>query len=149
MVFLILLLVIVFAQVVFRNFFGFSIVAIEELSMLLLAWFAFVAAAYSMRRDAHVSVDFFYRRFPPRIRKAIDISVDLLLIVFLAIVIELSFGIIGRQMRVLTPILRVPRGFRFVGLTVGSALMIVFVLSRLVDTIRNKYSQENGAHKNE
>ncbi|MGC1508773.1 TRAP transporter small permease subunit [Ketobacter sp. MCCC 1A13808] len=57
-----------------------SSIALQESVMYLHAMLFMLASAYTLKHDAHVRVDVFYRRFSPRAKALVDLSGTLLLL---------------------------------------------------------------------
>lgn len=71
-----------FAQIVARQLFGFSITWIEELSVILFVWFAYFGASYAARMSAHNRVLFHLKAMPRRTARIIEAIGDLFWIGF-------------------------------------------------------------------
>lgn len=69
-----------FAVVVLRYGFGIGAVALQETVTWLHAIVFMVGAAYTLRHDAHVRVDVFYRGMAPRHRALVDLLGSLFLL---------------------------------------------------------------------
>ncbi len=61
-----------------------------ELTQMLFGAYAVLSGGYLMAHGAHVNVDIFYSRFPPRIRAVVDIFTSVLFFLFL--IVLLYFG---------------------------------------------------------
>jgi TRAP-type C4-dicarboxylate transport system permease small subunit len=55
---LVLMTVLIFADVICRYFLHFSITWADEVSLIMLVWFVFIALAIGVRKRAHISIDF-------------------------------------------------------------------------------------------
>ncbi len=117
----------VLTQIIVRNFFGFSINFLEELSMLLFSWFAFLTMAYTLSRNNHVLVDIFIRKLPPQAALVWDILIKTAVIVILAITALSCLGLIRRQMMIPMSLLPLKRGVLYFGLPTGCGLMVYFL----------------------
>lgn len=67
------MVVITFAVVVLRYVFSIGWIAMQESVSYLHALVFMLGAAYTLKRDGHVRVDIFYRRFGPRGQSAVDL----------------------------------------------------------------------------
>ena len=56
---------ILFAQIISREIFGYSLTWSEELSVILFVWFAYFGASFAVRQAAHNRVVFQYKLLPP------------------------------------------------------------------------------------
>lgn len=74
------LVLVTFAVVVLRYLFDFGSIALQETILYLHASLFLLGAAYTLRTDAHVRVDIFYRRQSARARAVVDLFGALLLL---------------------------------------------------------------------
>lgn len=74
------LVLVTFAVVVLRYLFDFGSIALQETILYLHASLFLLGAAYTLRTDAHVRVDIFYRRQSARARAVVDLLGALLLL---------------------------------------------------------------------
>lgn len=84
---LVALVALVFAQVVARDLFDSSSVALQELSQWLHASAFLLGLGYALRHDAHVRVDVLAQRCSPRTRAVIELAGAVLLLLPLCIFI--------------------------------------------------------------
>lgn len=75
------MVIITFAVVVLRYVFETGSIAMQESVTYLHAIVFMLCAAYTLKHDAHVRVDIFYRRWPERTQAWIDLLGTLLLLV--------------------------------------------------------------------
>ncbi len=75
---LLVIVVLVSMQVVLRKFFKTGFFWVEEVSLLLVVWMAFISMAIGVAEDLHISINLFYDMFPKRMRRAIDVVNTLL-----------------------------------------------------------------------
>ncbi len=59
--------VLIFADVVCRYFLHFSITWADEMSLVLLVWFVFIALAVGVRKRIHISIDFLSFFLPKKV----------------------------------------------------------------------------------
>ncbi|MDO5605331.1 MAG: TRAP transporter small permease [Paracoccus sp. (in: a-proteobacteria)] len=85
-----------FAQIVSRQFFGFSVTWIEELSIVLFVWFAYFGASYAARMGAHNRVSFHLNALPRRVARVIEAVGDLFWIGFNLVFIWYAVEFISR-----------------------------------------------------
>lgn len=80
--------VLVFINVVLRYGFNSNIGTSEELSRLLFVWLTFLGAISAFAKNAHVRVDTFLRRMPPRLRHVVLIASDLAMLFVCGMVLQ-------------------------------------------------------------
>lgn len=85
-----------FAQIVARQIFGFSITWIEELSVILFVWFAYFGASYAARIAAHNRVGFHLNALPRSKARIVEALGDAFWIAFNVVFIWQSIEFISR-----------------------------------------------------
>ncbi|PAV28332.1 hypothetical protein CIL05_16995 [Virgibacillus profundi] len=110
---------------------GYPIVWSVEFAQLLFIWVIFIGANRCLREDKHISVDFFTKRLPFKLKEIIEIGMYLLMLLFL---IFLSYyGIllsIENSMRLINN-LAVSYSLITLSVPIGSLLMIITVIFKL------------------
>ncbi|HZH58518.1 MAG TPA: TRAP transporter small permease [Metabacillus sp.] len=110
---------------------GYPIAWSVEFAQLLFVWVIFLGANRSLREEKHISVDFFTKKFPARMRVILEIIMSLLVLAFL---IFLSyFGIllsIENSVRLINN-LTVSYSLVTLSVPIGSILMIITILIKL------------------
>ena len=81
---------ITFTVVILRYAFQSGSIALQELVSYLHATVFMLGAAYTLKHDAHVRVDIFYRGFSPRTRAWIDLAGSVLLLLPVCLFILLA-----------------------------------------------------------
>ena len=63
-----------------------------DLSLFLFGYIASLGGAYAQQNRAHITVDIFYQRVPPNVRRIFDLISFTLAIFFLVLIVYLSYG---------------------------------------------------------
>lgn len=132
----IVVFILTFTQIFYRNFFGGGFAWIEEISTLLLSAFAFFAISYSVRLHNYTYLDFFFKKFGKNVQKILNAVTCLLIIFFLGYVFYISFGFAERQWRAVSSILSWPRTFWYLSFPINCLIMISFLLEELGKTLK-------------
>lgn len=77
---LILLCLLVFTEVILRQFFNVSTMIADEVSGYLLAGSFFLAAAYALQEGAIVRIDILYNKIPLKIRCFVDVFINVVVL---------------------------------------------------------------------
>lgn len=125
---------IVSVELISRNL-GHSFVIVEELSMILLGWISFFAAAYAFRKRAHVVVDFIYAKFRTKTKIILYALTYIFALVFMIYIIIASTKIALVQMNIPMTLSRLPRGMIYWGLPVGGSFIVFFIITDLIETL--------------
>lgn len=121
----------VFAQVVLRYAFSLSPVWSEEACRILLVWGVVCGAVVSVRRNQHIRVEFIVERFPPRLRRAWFVLVDVATLVFFAAVAVAGVDAVQFNHSIRTVALQWPLSYLIAVIPAGFALAAVFLGMRL------------------
>ncbi len=78
--FLAIMLVLVFGNVVLRYGFNSGITISEEVSRILFVWLTFLGAVVAMKEHAHLGIDSFIKRLPPAGKKICVVATSVLLL---------------------------------------------------------------------
>lgn len=92
--------VLLFAQIVARNIFSYSIPWGDELATYAFVWFAYLGAAYGAKLSAHNRVTFQFKLFPRWVATFCELLTDIIWVVFNIIFIYLSYDFIFNKMNV-------------------------------------------------
>ncbi len=71
-VMLVVMSLITCSQVFTRKFFDYSIRWSEEVPLILMIWFGFIAMAIGVREHLHISIEMVYRLFPKKMQKVVE-----------------------------------------------------------------------------
>jgi len=129
---LIFLSLIVFLQVVLRNFFETGFVWVEELSRFLLLSMVLISAPVVFFRAEHVKFDLLARKLSPGGRKIHSTILVLLLTFFYVVYIISHLKLMKNSGNVLSPSLRLPNRIFFGAGLLGALLGVAAGASRLV-----------------
>jgi len=120
--------VLVFANVVSRYLFNYSMIWVEELTQYQMIWIAYLGAGLALREGRHVAVDLFEESLPPKGRHLLRVFIAILMLVFLAVLAVLGVQIALFTWDQETPVLNIPAGVPYLGIPIGAALCAVHLL---------------------
>lgn len=104
----------------------------EPVSLMLMLWFIFLAAAVGVRQRFHLSLDLFRQIVPTRARLMMDAASFLVVGIFGAAMAWYPQPLIAQTWPVSIPGLGLPAGLGYVSITVSGALIVVFSVEHLV-----------------
>jgi TRAP-type C4-dicarboxylate transport system permease small subunit len=102
-----------------------------EVARLCFVWMVFLGAASAVRRGAHFRLHLLIDRFGPRLRRANDLLVGLLVVVFGGVLVAGGVAMWPVARRQVTDSLELSMLWFYGALPVGGALMILFSLPQL------------------
>jgi TRAP-type C4-dicarboxylate transport system permease small subunit len=120
----------VFSEVMGRNLFNVSIPATFEISIVLLVFTAFIAAAAAFGQGAHFKVVDLTARLRGRKRRVARLATDVVSITFLLVLgyfgLKLAFG----QMDQPSASLKIPYGLIYLSMPIFAALSVILLAIR-------------------
>jgi tripartite ATP-independent transporter DctM subunit len=129
---LVIQLAIVLVGIVSRFWFDESLLWADEAAKLFLSLTAFVGGALAFRARHHTTVEFLTGKLSPRWKTSFAVGIDLLILVAAVVVGYVSLDLLSISATSNTPILQINAAWLILPLTVGLALVAVFVIERLV-----------------
>jgi TRAP-type C4-dicarboxylate transport system permease small subunit len=120
------LVVVAFAQVVFRYALGNSLSWAEEVSRYLFVWIVFLASAITLDKGRHIAVDSLQESLSERARTVLQIVLGVFIAVFLVVVIWKSHNLARIAMIERAPASGVPLGLVQMAMPIGAALMLLY-----------------------
>lgn len=129
------LFAVVVLNIVLRNVAGIAWLWIPAVARLLFVWIVFLGIAAALRRNEHLVVDFFQRRMPRRLQKAVVLGIHLVSLPFFAMLLVYGLQVARVRMRIPFDTWQFPTGWAYMAVPVAAAILIVFTLERLASTI--------------
>lgn len=123
-----LLTIIVFMQVVNRNFFDHSFTWVEEVASMAMVFVTYMGAAMATINNGNTRIDFFIRKLPKPVYNFFELLDDFICIAFLVVVTGMSYKMMLSNWSMETPALRLPQGINYLAILLGCMLMIIFYL---------------------
>lgn len=133
-----IMIAVVFAQVIFRYVFDFSLGWTPELSQYGMVWLCFLGAALATKDRDHTRVDYFINLLPKAFYPAVNVVINLLIIAFLVYLCYSSIPITKAYMNDITPGLGIPYGLVSIALPIGGGLMIFYLVTDSIMWLTNK-----------
>ena len=103
----------------------------DEVARLCFVWMVFLGAAVAVRRGAHFRLHLLVDRLGPRLRRATDLVVALLVVVWGGVLVAGGIAMYPLARRQVTDSLELSMLWFYGALPIGGALMILFSLPHL------------------
>jgi TRAP-type C4-dicarboxylate transport system permease small subunit len=136
-VLLVIMLGITFVQVAVRYVFNAPFSWAEEVTLMLLVSFGYLCMSLDIMTDSHVSIYFVYNKFPPFVRKLLDLSRHGLLVFFFVNMIVYGFRLTELNMGKQQPASGFSQGWLFLPLVVGGSFMLLYSVFNFIHTLIN------------
>jgi TRAP-type transport system small permease protein len=137
--------VLVFASVVLRYVMNSPVTWSEELASLLFAWITFVGAFVGFRSRSHIAIDTLVVFLSPPVRRAIGRMADVVVLCVLGLFVWQGVRLCVTTWGLEFPAMEISRGYLYLSLPLGAALMIVAVVERWRD-VRRTSGVDDAAH---
>jgi TRAP-type C4-dicarboxylate transport system permease small subunit len=122
---LIAMVFIIGLNVVMRYIFNIAFRWSEEIVVLLFVYLIFLAIPVALRENSHVKIEYFALRFNFKLRKIIDLIIDVIMLIififFIKIGVDLVFKIGASPM----PATYLPKGLLYIAVPISSLIMII------------------------
>lgn len=120
----------VLLQVITR-FFDYSMPGTEELSRLFIVWLTFLGSSLAIYEKMHLAVNYFVNKFKKRQRKVLYVLVNVLIIIFYAVLTYYGFMLSMSAMSQTTSTLQIPVGISYLAIPVSGLFSIYFIAINL------------------
>ena len=119
-----------FAQIISREVFQYSIAWSEELATYMFVWFVFFGASYAAKLSAHNRVTFQFKHFSKKVVNGIEAVADLFWLAFNVYFIYLSIDFIFFKMNLFwkSQTLGVPMKYFYMILPIAFTLMSIRII---------------------
>ncbi|MDI6600824.1 MAG: TRAP transporter small permease [Thermoanaerobacteraceae bacterium] len=140
---LVIMVIIVFANVIFRYFLDFSIASTEELSRFMFIWISFIGSALALRYSEHLSIDFITNILPDFMKKVVMIFDQ-----FVVLIIVSLMGVGGWRMTISDMAVRssatdIPLGYIDAIVPIVAIIMVFIQIEKIIGFfIGNKQSKK-------
>ena len=119
-----------FVQIILRQFFLYSIPWGEEVATYMFVWFAYLGAVVAAKMSAHNRVAFQFQFFPPIVKKVSEAFADLLWVAFNLYFSWLSYDFVFNRMNLFwkSQTTGIPMKYFYMILPVAFVLMSIRIL---------------------
>jgi tripartite ATP-independent transporter DctM subunit len=124
--------VILFAGVVARYVLHAPLIWSDELASILFLWLAMLGAVVAFRRSEHMRMTALVASAGPRLRVYLDVVATCAAFAFLLFIIHPGYEYAYEESFITTPALQISNTWRAAALPIGTCLMALFALFRLI-----------------
>jgi TRAP-type transport system small permease protein len=107
----------------------------EEFQIFCHVWIVFLAIPIAYRRGAHLAIETFRARLPPRAGAAFDLAIELGWAAFAGSLAWLSYRVAQVAQLQHSPGLEIPMSWPYYGMVVGGAYLLLVVARRLAGEV--------------
>ncbi|NBK22134.1 MAG: TRAP transporter small permease [Spirochaetia bacterium] len=135
MVLLVAMVVLVFLNVVLRYGFSSGIRWSEEISLVIVIWFTFIAMALGVKESLHINVDILPKKLPKAFFISLDCIRDLLVILIGGIMIYYGWKLTLNGARSSLPATNIPNSINYVVLPIAGVFIGLYAIIHLYEDI--------------
>ena len=129
----------VILQIVTRRFFtDIAPPWTEEISRFFFIYTISFGAGLAQREGYFVSMDYFYRKFNPTIRRIIDFIISLVSIILFLVMTIFSIHFIVLGLEETSPSLGIPMSIAFASMLIMSGSVLYYLLIQLFQSLKSK-----------
>lgn len=133
MVFLVLMVLLIFVQIISRALIGSSFSWTEEVARFLMIWVIFLGSSLAFRYGAHISVETIFDRLPLIGKKVVQIFILVVSLSLFFILFLKGIEISDRMMAQKSPALKIPMGYIYLVIPISAVLQTL----NLIDVTKN------------
>lgn len=135
MVLLVAMVVLVFLNVVLRYGFSSGVYWSEEISLVIVIWFTFIAMALGVKESLHINVDILPKKLPKGFFIILDCIRDLLVILIGGIMIYYGWKLTLNGAKSFLPATQIPNSINYVVLPIAGIFIVLYAVVHLYDDI--------------
>ena len=129
------IVILVFAQVISRYMFRFSIFWSQEVVTYLFIWMIFIGCSMGLRKGEIVFIDFFFKKLPKKTALYINILINSLLILFFIVGVLANNQNIKYSFSQLSPTLNISMGWIDLSFTVSAIIMTLYLILNICEIL--------------
>ena len=142
-VFLAIMTIMVFSEVIFRYFLNRPIYFSSEITLILFAWLSFLMIIPITKNKDHLTITYFRELIPSKkIKRIIIILDEIIVLVFLAIFFRATLALAIDVRFHPTPALGISRFWLYFSMSVSVAGMFIMTLDNFIESITKKNIDE-------
>ncbi|MFS0823121.1 TRAP transporter small permease [Bacillus sp. 1P02SD] len=134
--------IVVFLQVVLRYVFNITFFWSDEFTRYSLVWLVFLGTAVLSADKEHIRVGFLVDLLPVKLRKCVEIVVNILCITFVAVISIFSYDYLLSNMDVGSISLKIPMGLLYGVFPLAGVFIILFLLMDCIDIVKQIFSND-------
>jgi TRAP-type C4-dicarboxylate transport system permease small subunit len=126
-------------NIVMRYFFNRPFIWAEEITLFVFIWFGFITSAYTLSIDKHIRLELILDRINPKVRKAIEIALYLLIVLFFIYMMPSALSNI--KFLSISPALQIPLIYIYIIVPISYVVMAFHTLVIVVEKTKQKETE--------
>lgn len=137
-IFMIMMILVVLYQVIMRQVFNNPPAWGEEVALLFMCWFAFIAIALGIKEDLHIGIALFVSKLPKKLAYVIEVIISILILVHSLLFFHFGFSLASFLRANSLPATGISVGAYYIVVAVAGILMALVILGKIADQIINR-----------
>ena len=133
--------IIIAAAVFFRYFLNDPIFWAGEASIFIMAWVTFIGGSLGLKHRSQASVTFLVDRFTEKGKRNLEIVSYIIIIIFVAILLVLSYQWVFATMHQTSTTMRIPMWIPYSSVPVGLSFATVHLLTHLIRLFKSRQQE--------
>lgn len=134
-------------QVFYRYVLNAPLTGSEEAARAILIYVVLLGAASGVGNRSHLTIGYFFERFPPILKKTAILFYFLSLLSIALLFMIQGWDLAQRTMMQTTPALRIPKGLIVYAFPIGGALMFIYSISLIKALVSASYNSRSSKNK--
>ena len=137
---------IILLQVFYRYVLNNPLIWTEEIARFLMVWMIFLAISMVSKRKLNISLDFFLKKIPLKVRKPLEILLQAYIIYFLFALFKLGIILVDSAYRQVAPASQISMKWVYLALPVGIVFLVfqqIVLLIKEINLLINKNIDTN------
>ncbi|MDR2589287.1 MAG: TRAP transporter small permease [Spirochaetales bacterium] len=125
-------------QIFMRYVMNLPLIWSEELARYIFVWATFIGVGYGVRKRIHISMEFFYSRFPRKVKLAATLATNLLCILIFVYLIPFGIETVKTQWYIDSSAMQIPMSWVFAAVPIGCFIVTLRLIGDTVRAISTK-----------
>ncbi|EGL81970.1 Tripartite ATP-independent periplasmic transporter DctQ component [Caldalkalibacillus thermarum TA2.A1] len=141
--FLAVMVLLIFLQIISRAVFQSSFAWTEELARYLMIWVTFLGASFAFQYGAHIGIEVVVNQLSPLLARLVKLCAAIACTVFFIVMIAKGLEIYDRAMIQRSAAMGIPMGYVYTVIPLSGLLMLL----NLIDVTLKEWRQDSGQNK--
>ena len=134
----VILLTTVSTSVFFRYIVRKPLLWVNEIATYTLIWWVFIGTAFAVRKNKHISVEFFKSRLSARFVTWLNIVIYLIITLYCLILSYYSINLLPRVYKQVASFTRISLTWFYIIIPICSIIMIIYLIDSIIKLIPKK-----------
>ena len=137
-VLLAIMTILVIVQVFTRFFPDITLPFTEELARFTMIWAVMIGATVLIKKQTHIAVTFIFKKFPPKMKKVVNIFNHLLVLTFCLVIFVIGYRLIISGMAQVAPATQINMGLVILCIPIFGVIGVIYTIEHIFKEIQTK-----------